>query len=1217
MNLTPAQQKAIAARGNVLLAAGAGTGKTRTLVERCVRCLLHESAPAALDELLIVTFTEAAAAEMRQRLRAALLEESRNHPADTRLQEQLALFDTANIGTLHSFCFKLVRQHFYELELDPQLTVLTEEEAPMLAQDTLDDLLRRHYRGEGPDAEAVQALIEAQARGSDVPLRNLILRIHDYAQTLPEARQWLSAQLQAFSSEQPVAWGEWLTRAIADWRQKWLPVVFEARGNPVADNSLAALELLEADAPRAQQAAALARAADAAGLCPYGKKKYWVEPLADFFKEARFLASVTEVKTPAPLTEDWNWVRHHMRALVKLVAEFGEAFNEAKRELGVLDFHDLEQYALALLWEPTTRKPAPVAEEWRKKLRFVFVDEYQDINAAQDKIIECLSREGARANRFLVGDVKQSIYRFRLADPYIFQSYLERWGQQPRAQGGEQAGARCVIPMRENFRSREGLISFVNSLFPLIMKRELGGVAYDEIAKLQFGAPESREHLALKAGSGPCVELHWRERSRHRERSGGEPACPESNGAENGSNTMAQVDELEEADKEARFVALRLKALVADKFEIWDEHLNQFRPVKWSDIAILLRAPARKSQRYAREFGRLNVPLAVARGEFYCSLEVLDLLSLLQLLDNPLQDVPVVAVLNSPLVGLSVEDLAEIRLSAKGRFWHALLRWYLTQRQSKPAPTTQAFAKIDCFLQRHRRWRRLAREVSLSRCLDVVLAETQYPSWLLAQPNGQQRRANLERFLRLAQRFDQFQRQSLFRFLRFIEAQQEAGTEPELPSVPERDAVRLMSIHQSKGLEFPVVVLADLAKPFNVTDLRADIILDEVYGLCPQIKPPQSSKRYPSLPYWLARQRQTRELLGEELRLLYVAVTRARDRLILTGSLTQQGFTRLSAPDEHDPLAARSYADWVSYWFATLFGGGDTETLRGGNEFVSWERHQDTELLCADTAPVADEPELSSKDRALLETLRDRLAWDYPFSAATREPAKSSVTTLRRRAAAHLDPDTQGVPAGFSQVLFPAKPSLGDANQRQTTGVEAGNAHHGFLELVSLACVTGENALRREAQRLEKEGLLDAEETALLDFAALAAFWNSDVGKKIQSSATYVHRELPFTARFTPVEIAELLGEPPQRELEPEFAIIQGVADLAVIRPEEIWLVDFKTDCIGKGDVAGKVRAYEPQLRLYAQALSRIYRRPVSQCWLHFLALGQTVHVPAGANSPI
>jgi ATP-dependent helicase/nuclease subunit A len=1203
VSLTSAQLQAIAARGNVLVVAGAGTGKTRTLVERCLGCLLHERPRASLDEVMMVTFTEAAAAEMRQRIRTRLEEELQQHPGDAHLQEQLALFDAAHIGTLHSFCFQLVRQHFYELGLDPQLSVLAEEEAEVLAGETLDQLLETHYAGRGGMAGAVQDLIQAQSKGGDQPVRALVLRLHRYSQTRPDPEGWLNSQTALFATDGPTAWQRWLLKAIPDWRDEWLPTLEAAAGaNSISRISATALKRLPAAPSQADAAAALKALVAALGECPKGKKTLLINPLEDFFDEARFLLSLVCADRPNasgdtapsraeadPLTEDWNWSRTQMITLLELAREFTAEFSAAKRDLGALDFHDLEQFALRLLWDSQAQAPTPIASDWQKKLRFVFVDEYQDINAAQDKIIEALSRGGARANRFLVGDVKQSIYRFRLAEPRIFQGYVKHWS----------GAAGKAIPLADNFRSRERLLDFINSLFSTLMRPELGGVAYNQQAQLRFGAKAERQPLSTAADSAPCVELHLRLI--------GTADSPEGDGP--GSGAWADVRDLAEAAKEALLVALRLQELKASQHPVWDQAAEEFRPVDWGDIAILLRSPANKAESYAKEFTQLGVPLEVARSGFYRSLEISDLLNLLQLLDNPLQDLPALAVLHSPLVGLTLDELAAIRLTLpKGHFWAALVKWReLRGPQPSEEPTLR---KVTTFLDRFGRWRRLARHVSLSGCLETVLSETLYAEWLLTQPRGDQRHANVRRLASLAQDFDRFQRQGLFRFLRFVEAQQLAETEPEVASIINENAVRLMSIHQSKGLEFPVVVAADMGKPFNLKDLRAQIILDEEYGLCPQVKPPHTGKSYPSLPYWLARRRQARELLGEELRLLYVAMTRARDTLILSASVPEN---RLELwKQNHDiTLAAltgaRSYADWLRLWFShnvNAAGGlrqGETDCLR-------WFVHDDTHLRApAETTPAeTSKPASLTADPEAWRQLQQRLSWQYPFAAATRQPAKTSVSALRRRAAS-TDSDESALLEVQEFQLTVQTPLAWPG--RRLPAVDVGNAHHAFLQNVSLAEVGSAAALRAEAQRLQRAGALAPEEAAQLDFAALATFWDSDLGRKIRDHPQSIRRELAFTARFPANELASLSGESPDPGLEEEFVVVQGVADLAVILPAEIWLVDFKTDAVGPEDLAGKVKNYEPQLRLYSRALSQIYRRPVSESWLYFLALRTAVAV--------
>lgn len=1213
MSLTSLQQEAISARGNVLVVAGAGTGKTHTLVERCLECLLHENPPCTIDQIMMVTFTEAAAAEMRKRVRDRLADEAQGNGRIARWKEQSALFETAHFGTLHSFCLQLVREHFYQLGLDPQLTVLPEEEARLLAEETLDTLFARYYASRGEPAHAVQRLIQTQGRGWDRPIRSMVLRLHHYTQTLPSPGAWLDSQLRLFASPEPVSWRLWWTESVSGLPQQWLPSLDRlAPANNVAAQCAAALRGICSGSFEIL-ASAFDKIASARSQCPRGKKRLWVEPIENFFAETDFLSSLIGIPgKPDPLTEDWGWVREQMTTLLKLCTEFGQDFTEAKRELGMLDFHDLEQYSLQLLWDPVSNKPTDIAQHWRHKLRFILVDEYQDINAAQDQIIQALAREEALANRFLVGDVKQSIYRFRLANPRIFQSYAEQWKRGPGH----------VLPLVDNFRSKERLLDFINSVFGALMSRDLGGVDYSHEAVLRFGAPEDRALLSAASDPTPAAELHLLLKET------AETAVE----SEEGSDLLAELIDLQDADREARLVGLRLRELHAKEFLIPDIETRRYRPVEWRDMAILLRSPAKKAESYAKEFARLNLPLHVARSGFYQSLEVSDLLSLLQVLDNPLQDLPLLAVLHSPLVGLTANELAEVRLAAfKTPFWRALNRWYqhnatgplkqLSEPEnaiSKPqqnetiAPDTRQ--KAGSFLEHFANWRRLARQVSLSKCLESVLAETHYSALVLTQSRGLQRHANIERLITMARDFDRFQRQGLFRFLRFVNAQKAVEAEPEVAVSAGENAVRLMSIHQSKGLEFPVVVVADLGKRFNLADLRADIILDEQLGLCPRIKPPHTGKRYPSLPFWLAGKRQLRELLSEELRLFYVAMTRARDRLILSGIVTERNFDtqwRLQCQlDREALLSARTFNHWLGLWFSLNAGNDAKHSMTGQTPLLRWFVHKQEDLLEVERPTAradSSDNETIDFDSKVWPQVRRRLAWINPFEAATRLPAKTSVSVLRRQAA-----DDSG---GESAILVPDRHAPPRRNKLVTTKVstlsaaDIGNAHHEFLQQLSLNHAGSAAALAEEAGRLQQEARLTPEQVKVLDFEALAQFWTSDLGRQISARPKLVQRELAFTARFSPGELSGIMGQAQVAGLDGEFILVQGIADLVLVAPEEIWLVDFKTDHLEPDELTSRVNVYKPQLRLYSSALERIYHRPVGQAWLYFLSLRKAVPV--------
>ena len=1165
-NLTPSQQRAVAARGNVLVMAGAGTGKTHTLVERCLDLICQEQ--VSLDEILIVTFTEAAATEMRERLRSAL-ENSAAHRPDIGLAEQLALFDAAHIGTLHSFCFKLVREHFHELALDPQLSVLDEGEARSLCDEILEEQFQSHYENEDEFSLAAQELIRIYGSGRDEKIRVLVLRLHHYIQTRADADVWLAKQIENFSSADPVQWRGWFSEAISNWRDDWLPVLRELKpGNEKAAECLAILEKFPAGktiAPTSLFEKILA----ADENYPAKKKTVLRKPIEKFFADAKFLGSLVVARKTDPLAEDWGWVRGPMRTLLLLAKEFSENFSTRKNVDGVLDFHDLEQFAIRLLWNFETNAPSAIAERWREKLRYFFVDEYQDINAAQDKIISALSHE----NRFLVGDVKQSIYRFRLADPGIFRDYAKA----PGAWNGQ------VIPLLENFRSRESLLDFINSLFTPLMREDIGGILYDDQAKLKFGSPETRTELSFASNPEPRTELLLHAKTR------GE------------SSSDDPLSDLQESEKEARMLALRLLELKNSGHQIWDD--DQFRAAEWSDFAVLLRSPSGKAEIFAKQFERAGVPLLVERAGFYGSSEISDLLSLLRLADNPLQDVPCIAVLRSPLVGCSLDELAQIRLAGQGHFWFALNHAALP-KSNVPDETRRKLAK---FLERFSRWRKLAQQSSLSQCLERILSETHYDVWLLSRPRGAQRRANVQRFLNLAERFDAFQRQGLFRFLRFVDAQREIEAEPEVAPLAGENAVRLMSIHQSKGLEFPIVALADLGKSFNEQDLRGEIILDERFGLCSRVKPPSSGGRYPSLAYWLAQKNQRRELRGEELRLLYVALTRARDTLVLSGSISQKKwesyFEGSSTITSREILSANSCLDWLGLWFKVQ--ARIENPLQGELPVLRWRFVDDLELT--EPMAVADKLEapIPSFDEAAIKKVSAVLDWQYPFAAASQRAAKTSVTALRRQADESDDEATQQFQPS-PRFRRPRQPQIG---RRQLDAADTGVAHHKFLQHFSFEHAADLKSFAAEAKRLERENYLSADEAAALDLEALAGFWSSEIGKKFRTNPAAIRRELPFTASFSPAELDEVLGKTSDQNLKNEFVVVQGVADLAALFPEEIWLVDFKTDAVRAKDLPEKIEYYSSQLKLYAHALEKIYSRPVTHRWLHFLSARKTVAV--------
>jgi len=1247
MAMTPAQLEAVQARGNVIVVAGAGTGKTSTLVER-VLALLTEG--CSIERLLMVTFTDAAAAEMRHRLRlrlAATTAQSDDAVAG-RWQEQLALLDTARIGTLHSFCLQLIRENFHRLGIDPAVKVLDETQTRPLIEVALDECLAPHFAGADTVSAAVREVIRRYAGGDPERIRGLILKLHRHAQTLPSPERWFGEQLAALACEQPGQWRGWVAAELRRWAEEWLPEVGgnarEVENLRRCAKALRGLGVPPSGGPAngdqrpakagtpntAADALAEILAADAAEW-KRGTKGKFRDPLKKFFAEAEFLASQFEL-TPAGegLAADWQNVRGGLTALLTLAREFAEKFAAAKRELGGLDFGDLEQFALRLLVDDEGR-PTAVAAEWRQTFEHVFVDECQDINAAQDAIIAAVSRgsgesgniehrtsntelrseEGKLAresaeeakrqtgNRFLVGDVKQSIYQFRLARPALFRGYEQAW------QDGVN-GKRILLA--DNFRSHPEVIGFVNAFFEPLMRASVGGVAYE---KLKAGREDGAQGPAEAGTPNPerRVEFHLVPKRDAAEPAGEEAESEAADGA-------ADVGDLLAVEREARTVALRLRALKESGFAIWDKQAGCARPVGWRDMAVLLRSPRSRVEAFAKEFHRCGVPLQAERGGFLDSTEVSDLLSLVRLLDNPLQDIPLLAVLRSPLVAMSLDELAQIRIASRARrLWIAVREFHQKGRPAsvsldrQDACPTTAWQKVDWFLQHFAKWRELARQASLSHCLETALSDTHYVAVTQVGERGGERVANVRKFIGLVRQYDPYQRQGVFRFLRFIESLQAADQQIDPAPAVAQDAVRLMSIHKSKGLEFPVVAVACLGTTFNAGDQRADVLVDEDLGVCARAVAASGAK-HPTWPHWLAAQRQRRQLLGEELRLLYVAMTRARDRLILTGTARKQDADQWEAEPgrtfaDRVILKAQSALDWVLLWLPRVTRVEELGRDEVANEWFRWRVcRAEPEVPSLRGELAGSEAGVShAEDSALVAEVTRRIRWQYPHAPAADEPAKTTVTALRRKAAEE-DEDAspwQFVEGAHRRDTQPSADSLDAA--------AAGTLHHEFLQLMALSGAGDVADLRGQLAALVATGGLGANAVAAVDVAALAEFWTGEVGAMIRANANAARRELPFTARFTPPELEQITGAPANRVLADEFVVVQGVADLAVLLPTEIWLLDFKTDAVSGRQLDERVEKYRPQLALYAAALAGIYQRPVTRRWLHFIRARQTVAV--------
>ncbi len=1215
---TPQQQAAIAADGNVLVMAGAGTGKTSTLVGRVAERLVRTEGRVAADRLLMVTFTEAAAQEMRSRLRREL-EDRATDPegvVDAAMRTQLARFELAQIGTLHGFCLGLLREHGALLGLDPRFGVIDEIEGGVLAEASMDAVIEPLLAGNDAASEAARSLARVQFGGNLGALRACIRSVHAYARTLPDPAAWFAAEAAKWDAAEPGDWRRWLAEFVPGWAGRWRARLSVLADNPNAARRAAVLAgWIAAGLPDGERAAVLATLDEGADEeWPKRRKTECRGPLVRLFEEAAFLRSLEPAGPGAvdPLAEDWQWCRGPMATLVGLAREHGERFAAEKRSRGMLDFQDLEQFALDLL----VRGDGSVPAACRERFELVVVDECQDLNAAQECILGVVSRGGDHANRFLVGDVKQSIYRFRLADPHVFQRTADEWSR-PGAAGR-------VLPLTGNFRSAEGILCFVNGVFPRLMRRDVGGVGYGADAALEFGDPAGRAALSVSADTEPRVEVHVVEKG-----------AGQNGGAGDAPGESADVAT---GSGEARVVAARFRALMDAGTPVWDRAERGFRPVRWSDMAVLLRSEKDRATEYAAEFAAAGIPLQARQTGFFLRMEVSDLVSVLRCLDNPLQDIPLVAVLRSPLVGLAdLDALAAVRMHRRDeeRWWTLAQAFHgaglrlglraddvaagppagedtpLVDAAGDPVlagdavfvhPATarsaaRAWHRLARLMAWYPAWRLCAERRGVAAVLEAVIDDTGCETRLEGAPDGAAALANVRRLLELAREFDRGQRGGLYRFLRWLDASADADR-IEASTGAGGDAVRLLTVHRSKGLEFPVVAVGGLGRRFNLDDFtKPAVVRDERHGLCPVVAAPDE-RRYPSVALWLAQRRQRREVLGEELRLLYVALTRAADRLLLVGTATaktlDERWPEIAAGAGSGPLSLETVEDaaCVLDWLGPLFAA-DAGPAWGGDHGVagrfSWRRWAALPEIVPRTGAVPA-PATGSVEPTFV----------YPFAAATHEAAKVTVTGLRKRIAAGNAEESAPYAA------WVRRPS---AEADDVSAVDRGVWHHRFLEHVDFARAVDAAGVAAEVARLAAAGRFTETEAAALDQAALARFATSELGERVRAAGAALRREFPFTLRLDAADL-RTLGLPSAEALpDGEFVVAQGVVDVVVPDGDGVWILDYKTDRVAPGGEAAKAEGYRPQLRVYALAVERILARKVHGCRLHFLTTGASVAI--------
>ena len=1266
---TPEQESAIMSPKDsnlgaqtLLVAAAAGSGKTAVLVERIITRLKDMENPLSVQELMVVTFTKAAAAEMSARIGVALakaMESTDDKALQARLERQLNLLPSAHISTLHSFCQWVIRSYFYKLDIPPTARIGNEAEMALLKQEVLENLLKEAYEHNTYGIFDLSDFFSDDK--SDAGLQDKVLSLYEFAMSQSNPDGWMRHAVEPYKAAQEqdlrdTLWG----RAMWDDQQ--------AEINRIADRIEQMEPLLESpvgpkkwDKVYQEQLAALAQLKGAqtwsdmvdvcrnldtftkASFTSLGKalEKGEVDgALADEFKSlgSQNKDSLKGMKNglfhidESVLQQQFKDQYPLIHNLVELTIAFHKAYDEAKKEQGIMDFSDLEHLCLALLVEPGTEddpKPSEVALELQDTFKEIMVDEYQDTNGVQETIINLIS---CVDNRFYVGDVKQAIYSFRMADSSLFMNKYNTYGLMKDA-------VERRIDLAKNFRSHENILTTTNFIFYQIMTQEAAELDYGEKESL---IPGRIVEEAPSDWVGGAVELHLLDTS------------DTNRSDETDGDSETAGDEPENNERELDFIIQKIKELHASKKQVQNAD-GSFRQIQWRDFAVLRRSLAGWGTRAVAAMRQAGIPAVVnERDGYFEAQEIQLLLSLLQIIDNPEQDLPMAAVLHSGLVGLDANELGALRLTGDGSLW-SVMPLYTEQAQDE---------RLLQFIAHIERWRTLSRRHGVADLLWDVYETLDYVNYVGAMPNGLVRRANVMALYERAKGFESSGFRGLFRFLRFVESLRDSNQDMAVANVVTEadDVVRLMTIHKSKGLEFPVVFLSGVQKKFNTMDFNSPLLVDKNGGIGLKGYYPDIRVSYPSMPWLYCKSIKSDAMKAEEQRILYVALTRARDKLFLTGYINKEikkekgvgahikhaALTQPQALGADLIKAGNSYLHWLLIAFARHLDGGaplrNIIELEGETNFdlldrqcqVKVEIHDGSLYGDLDYKADVDETTINTvralgkvNDVALPEEIVQRFAFTYPNPVAAKTTAKISVSELKRRFAERdaeavsatdvsmqqkpviscdITEDTTGENAildtsiptisgtELADSVFGRKPLAIAAADEVVTGAQWGTLMHEAMQWLPVKKYT-QKSMTDMLDSLQAEGKFSDEERSLLSDRSLYGFFNSDLGQRLIASKR-VERELPFSMLFD--------GNRVYPDVENgERLFLQGIIDTVFVEDDQWVLVDYKTDRVKSGDEL--IRHYKIQMDLYKEALERLTNMPVKASYIYSFRLHEAV----------
>ena len=1242
MKWTNEQRKAIITRDcNLLVAAAAGSGKTAVLVQRIIEKIMNEENPVDIDRLLIVTFTKAAASEMKERIGDAISEELDKNPNSKILQRQLTLLNRANITTIHSFCLKVIRSNFHLIDIDPSFRVADQTETILLKQEALEEVFENIYYEENCTDE-FKELFNSFGGKDDRKLSELVLNLYNFSQSLSWPFKWLNEKAESFNIDENYdfeksIWGVTLKQNIKielegmkNQFERSLNILIEYK-----EELIDYIKVIEEELNYTKKLLEECKENNIIdGLIYFDLVRLPGKRLKGEVKEAKDRAvkvrdkakeSINKLKEDIKLgyenvEKNMKELYPRMKCLIKLVMKFTIEYDKRKKEKNIIDFNDIEHFALEILTDFDKEEkvsPSYVALEYRNKFEEVLVDEYQDSNFVQEAILNSISRQNNLnlkiedekliiPNLFMVGDIKQSIYRFRQAKPELFLKKYDNYSE-------EEDSKYKKIKLFKNFRSRKNIIEGVNFIFKQIMSKNIGELEYNDEEKLNYGA----DFKELEDDKN--IEIHLMDKE--------ENINGNSNTEELGLDDEENVDNIQ---LEARMVGKIINDLVKDgednSFMVQDKSTKEYRKVQYRDIVILMRATSTMANVFTEELNNLGIPVfADTSSGYFETIEIKTIMSILQIVDNPRQDISMLSILRCPIFSFSAEDIIDIRLINREISIYECLEKIsnseLCQDQEKAyldGINEELKEQVKSFLEKLNLWRDNSIHMSIDQFIWYLYTETGYYGYVGAMPGGIQRQANLRLLFERAKQYENTSYSGFFNFVNFINKLKNTSGDMGSAKIlgENENVVRIMSIHKSKGLEFPVVIMAGTGRGFNLQDIRKDILFHHQLGFGPEYVDLDKKVKYPTIMKKIIAQKIKLETLSEEMRILYVAFTRAKEKLIITGSVKNieksmeewcfiGGEGKLSLP-EYEIIRSKNYLDWIMptltkhIYFQEYIRKEFTEIqMENGIEDSSrwslklWHKNDllEDKIEERKERDIIKEIELKNEkniESICKEEVEKRLNWKYKYIKASEIPAKLSVSEIKSKFELL---DKENADDLIEENIFLRKPQFLE-EFKKFSSAEVGTFTHLVMQHIDFQNTKSINDIENQIEELVKNEFLTNEQARVINTKKIYNFIKNPIVERIRKSNN-VRREKPFYIEMSSKDLIPNIADVYKNEK----ILIQGVIDLYFQEGEELIILDYKTDYIE--DVEKTKEKYYLQLDYYRKALERITGKTVKEKYLY------------------